>query len=448
MNKDATISPLAAKARILVVDDHPGMAATLARNLSQLGPDVEVIPAICGEEALSRVEGNAVDLVITDMMMPDMNGLELIENLRSHPGGRPAYSILITAYDVPGLKESARRLKVNETIIKPFRPEYIREVVRKALGTIRAAKQPEPSGKAQQPFKLLIADDVADNVLLLSRNMQAEGYTIVTSSDGNETLEVTRAEMPDLILVDVNMPGKDGFEVLKEIRSDPAIEHIPVIFITAARHNPADIQSGLNLGADDYITKPFDRRELLARVRTKLRAKETEDAIRRRSREFNVLPEVGRDFSGRLDLDELADVILRRSVETLGAMLGGIVVTNASASLIKEYELPGPTDKPKEIHLPPLESIFGQLKDSPQGLVVEDVRSDPHWPAGADDSVRSLLIVPLAGRLSHLGWLVLIHEKPGYFTPDHMLLLRAIASQASIALEYVLSCAQPAKMDR
>ena len=113
------------KARILVVDDHPNTALTLSRAISQLGPSLEVISATNGRTALERVKDGAVDLLITDMMMPEMNGLELIEHLKKHPGGHPTYTILITAYDVPGLRESARRLKVDETIIKPVRPERV-----------------------------------------------------------------------------------------------------------------------------------------------------------------------------------------------------------------------------------------------------------------------------------------------------------------------------------
>jgi len=122
-----------AQARVLVVDDHPSTATTLARAISQLGPGVEVISATSGRMALEYAKDEAVDLLITDMMMPDMNGLELIETLRAHPGGRPTYTVLITAYDVPGMKESARRLKVDEVLIKPIRPERIRQIVGKTL---------------------------------------------------------------------------------------------------------------------------------------------------------------------------------------------------------------------------------------------------------------------------------------------------------------------------
>ncbi|MGZ6347037.1 MAG: response regulator, partial [Anaerolineales bacterium] len=213
------------QARILVVDDHPTTASTLARAISQSWPEVEVISAINGKAALERVRDGAVDVVITDMMMPDMNGLELIENLQSHPGGRPVYTILITAYDVPGLKETARRLKVNETIIKPIPPERICQIVGRVLEEMKQAKPPGRTIGAQQTFKILIADDVSDNVSLLSRYLQKEGYIFVAASNGVETLEKTRSEMPDLILLDINMPEKDGFEVLQEIRADPVIEH-------------------------------------------------------------------------------------------------------------------------------------------------------------------------------------------------------------------------------
>ena len=119
-----------------------------------------------------------------------------------------------------------------------------------------------------------------------------------------ETLDKVRDELPDLVLLDVNMPKKDGFTVLGEIRADPAVAHIPVIILTAARLNPSDVQSGFNLGADDYVTKPFDRHELMARIRTKLRVKEAEDVIRRRNRELNLLPEIGKELSARTDIKD------------------------------------------------------------------------------------------------------------------------------------------------
>jgi CheY-like chemotaxis protein len=430
-----TVSTHLHRTRILVVDDHPNTAMTLARAISQLGPGIEVISATSGKMALEKVKDSSVDLVITDMMMPDMNGLELIESLHVHPGGRPAYTILITAYDVPGLKESARRLKVNETIIKPFRPERICQVVSRALEEMGLATPADQSAAVRHPFKILIADDVPDNVSLLSRYLQNEGYALVAASNGVETLDKARGEMPDLILLDVNMPEKDGFEVLQEIRSDPAIEHIPVIILTAARPDPVDVRIGLNLGADDYVTKPFDRQELLARIRTRLRVKEAEDAIRRRNKELSVLPLIGRDLSARLEIEELASVVLRRTVETLGAMAGHLLILSPGEPLHKEYTLSGAAAPALKLQLPPTNVLLDQIKTTHQGLIIDNTQKDPYWQTIPNNPGYSIIMVPLLGRLDLIGLLVLIHEEEGYFNMEHQLLLQAIASQAAIAVE-------------
>jgi two-component system sensor histidine kinase/response regulator len=118
---------------ILVVDDHPDSAATLARVISQLGPGVRVISANNGEQALELMRSNPVDMLVTDLVMPGVTGLELIERMQTLPINRPAYTILMTAYDVPGLKEIARRLMVNEVVSKPIQPERICRMITRAI---------------------------------------------------------------------------------------------------------------------------------------------------------------------------------------------------------------------------------------------------------------------------------------------------------------------------
>jgi CheY-like chemotaxis protein len=125
-----------ARVKILVVDDHPNTATTLARALSQASPNVEVFSATSGKQALEIIRDGAADILITDMIMPEMTGLELIEHLNNHPSGRPAFCFLITAYDVPGLTVSARRLKVKEVIVKPLSPERICMIVARAIEKI------------------------------------------------------------------------------------------------------------------------------------------------------------------------------------------------------------------------------------------------------------------------------------------------------------------------
>lgn len=256
--------------RILIVDDHPNTAHTLARALAQLGSKVEVLSATSGYEALQLAQDRSVDILITDMVMPQMNGLELIENLQNHAGRKPRHIILITAYDISGVRESAQRMDVNDIMVKPVNPEHLYEMVESLVNDWSPPKSPAPEQSSAKLHKILIADDRPDNVLLLSRYMESEGYAYITASDGVEALDKIRAELPDLVLLDVSMPRKDGFEVLREMRADAALPYIPVIILTAARVDPVDVQAGFSLGADDYVTKPFDRNNLLVRIRTKL----------------------------------------------------------------------------------------------------------------------------------------------------------------------------------
>ena len=430
-----SFSPDTAPVKILVVDDHPNTATTLARAIAQLGTGVHVVSATSGGEALAQVKDGAADILITDMIMPEMTGLELIEKLHNHPSGRPAFSFLMTAYDVPGLKVTARRLKVKEVIVKPVQPERICQIISQAIDELNQVKPAYKERVSQKLFNILIADDQPDNLTLLARYLENEGYGYIKAKDGFETLEKVRSELPDLVLLDINMPNKDGFAVLGEIRSDPVIQHIPVIILTAARLDPAEMQSGLNMGADDYITKPFDRRELLARIRTRLRVKEAEDVIRHRNRELTLLPEIGKELSARLNLDELSELVLRRTVETLGAIAGHIILLNTKTPLHKEYRISTADGSASAIKLPPLNDLLEQIKENRESILIEDTRKDTRWLSPQDDPGHSVVIVPMFGRFALLGRLVLFHEQPGYFKVNHQLLLQAITSQAAIAVE-------------
>jgi len=424
-------SPTNAPVGILVVDDHPNTASMLARALAQLGDTVKVTSATSGKDALSKVKNSSVDIVITDMIMPGMTGLELIEKLQNHPGGKPSYSYLVTAYDVPGLKVTAQRLKVNEVIVKPVRPDRICQIAIDAIEEMRqVTKSPQPLKIARKRFKILVADDQPDNVTLLTRYLGNEGYEQVTAVDGVDALTKIRAELPDLILLDVNMPHKDGFTVLEEVRADPATEHIPVIILTAARSDSSDVQSGLNLGADDYVTKPFDRHELMARIRTKLRVKEAEDVMRRRNAELSLLPEIGKELSARGDITDLAKILLTRTVETLQATHGQLTIFDAFGSAATNYQY-----KDLSLEFDFSQKLIDHIRESRQGLVINHADDDPFWSPGENSSTKSAVIIPLFGRMELLGLLLLTHDEPQFFSVDHLLLLQAIASQATIAIE-------------
>lgn len=121
---------------------------------------------------------------------------------------------------------------------------------------------------------ILVVEDEADIQELIEYNMTRNGYRVICASTGEAAIQTAKASPPDLILLDLMLPGIDGTQVCRQLRNDEKTQHIPIIMLTA-KSEDADIVSGLELGADDYITKPFSPRVLLARVRAVLRRKAT-----------------------------------------------------------------------------------------------------------------------------------------------------------------------------
>jgi len=119
------------------------------------------------------------------------------------------------------------------------------------------------------PKRILLVDDEQDIIDLLKYNLEAEGYEIISATDGLQALELAQSS-PDLIILDVMLPGKDGWEVIRQLRQTEGTKHIPVIFLTA-KGGEVDEVVGLELGADDYMIKPISIRKLIARVKVVLR---------------------------------------------------------------------------------------------------------------------------------------------------------------------------------
>ncbi len=142
--------------------------------------------------------------------------------------------------------------------------------------------------------RILAIDDTPDNLILLQTMLEIEGYSIDLVADGATALDKIEQSPPDLILLDVMMPGMDGYEVTRRIRNNPLINYIPILLLTA--HVEASVVEGLDAGADDFIRKPFDQDELLARVRSLLRLKQSLDEQKKLFRQQE-------DFVSRLTHD-------------------------------------------------------------------------------------------------------------------------------------------------
>ncbi|MGZ5137950.1 MAG: response regulator [Burkholderiales bacterium] len=133
--------------------------------------------------------------------------------------------------------------------------------------------------------RILVVDDVPHNVKLLADVLTVKGYEVITAESGAEALERVRSDRPDLLLLDVMMPGMSGYEVCQTIRADPAIRVLPVVLVTAL--DPSERIKGLEAGADDFLTKPINQPELLARVRSLLRIKSLYDQVEAQKSELS-----------------------------------------------------------------------------------------------------------------------------------------------------------------
>jgi adenylate cyclase len=176
---------------------------------------------------------------------------------------------------------------------------------------------------------VLIADDNADNRAILVMRLEAQGYRTVTANDGEEALAAARREKPQLILLDVMMPKKDGFDVCRELKADLSLPYTPIILVTA-KTATRDVVTGLDAGADEYLTKPVDQVALLARVRAALRIKELQDKVNQQASELaawngeleqrvaSQLAEIDRMHELRRFLSpQIADLILKGRDEKL-----------------------------------------------------------------------------------------------------------------------------------
>ncbi|MEL6816384.1 MAG: response regulator, partial [Cyanobacteria bacterium J06598_3] len=167
--------------------------------------------------------------------------------------------------------------------------------------------------------EVLVVDDTIANLEVVSQVLEDAGYDVATALDGDRALKLVGINPPDLILLDIQMPGIDGFETCERLKQMPEIEAIPVIFMTALS-DPQSKMKGFDLGAVDYITKPFQQREFLARVKTHVLLyqlnKNLESRIEERTGELHLA-------SAQLH-DSQLQLLQNEKMSALGNMVAGI----------------------------------------------------------------------------------------------------------------------------
>ncbi len=184
----------------------------------------------------------------------------------------------------------------------------------------------------RSPPRILIVDDNAANVDILQTRLASQGYEVITATDGDAALESARQHQPDLILLDVMMPKRDGLEVCRILKADSSLPFMPIILVTA-KGDPRDIIAGLESGGDEYLTKPVDHAALMARVKSILRIKMLHDTVQEQA---PSLREWNRKLEERV-AEQLGEIErMSRLKRFLSPQLAELVVATGDERLLKK----------------------------------------------------------------------------------------------------------------
>jgi diguanylate cyclase (GGDEF)-like protein len=302
--------------RLLIVDDASVNLHTL---VGMFRDEYAISAATSGRKAieLARSEPRP-DLILLDIQMPDMDGYEVLAALKRDAATTDIPVIFVTA--LAEAADAARGLLMGaaDYVTKPINPELFRVRVRNQLELTRYRRMPAafdlvPQAGDAQPSTLLVVDDVPENIHELLAALRGE-FRIQVAGDGARALEIVQGPTPpDLVLLDVVMPGMDGYEVCRRIKAEPNGRRIPVMFVTVV-DDTRDKVRGFALGAADYVTKPFDIEEVRARVRAHLELARLrrflEDLVAQRTALLRVSEEKYRILTHRDPLTGLPNRVL------------------------------------------------------------------------------------------------------------------------------------------
>ncbi|MGB9776843.1 MAG: ATP-binding protein [Anaerolineae bacterium] len=290
--------------------------------------------------------------------------------------------------------------------------------------------------------RVLIADDDPQIVGLIREVLELAECEVLEARSGEETLAILQRENAsdrpvDVLLLDILMPGISGYEVISRVKSDPLLATTSII-VTTALTSITDKTLGLGMGADDYLTKPFDPRELVARIRVIMRIRNTEQVLRQRNRELAILTEVSRSIISSLDLEEVLAAAVEGVRRILPAAAGVLVLMDEEAgdmafckSVAGNHPLMGHP-------LPRERSIIRHVVTTGQPYLTNDATRDPlfsPWVDGWGLPTRSVLCVPLTVREQVIGALELADKIGGPFTETDRDLLQTLAGSVGVAVE-------------
>jgi DNA-binding response OmpR family regulator len=269
-------TPAKEKASILVIDDSPTFRNELREALERSGQSV--LTASSGEEGLRIAADNRPAAIVVDGVMPGIDGGTVIRRLRLDAALRGTPCLLLTASE-----DSGAELRALDSGADAFarKDEHLDVILARLAAVLRSAGMDRGDTKSLLgPKRVMAVDDSSTYLNELAGMLREEGYDVVLARSGEEAIEMLSVQSVDCILLDLVMPGIDGKEVCRRVKSSPQVRDIPLIMLTALEDREAMIE-GLSVGADDFISKSSEFSVLKARVRAQLRRKQFEDEHRR-----------------------------------------------------------------------------------------------------------------------------------------------------------------------
>jgi two-component system, cell cycle response regulator len=280
-------------ARVLVVDDVPANVRLLEARLS--AEYFDVITAMNGKEALAICERAECDLVLLDVMMPDMDGLEVCRRLKSNPATHHIPVVMVTALDQPSDKVRGLEAGADDFLTKPIaelaliarvrslgRLKMVTDELRMRVQTSREigieAPEREAVADTGRQGRVLLVDDRPSSYERIAAMLGAE-HTVDIEPDPNQALFHAAEGHHDLLIVSLGLENYDALRLCSQVRSLDRTRNLPILAITEP-DNTARMLRGLEIGVNDYLLRPVDKNELLARVRTQVRKRRYTERLR------------------------------------------------------------------------------------------------------------------------------------------------------------------------